>query len=218
MQLLFSIVLGTAIGIAFAIPLGPISLFVAQQTMNGQTRKGIRVAAGSTIIDVLYCLIILLGFISLISPFLENRFVQFGLSVLMILYGIKMLTFDRRRPRQVKEPLPRKRLAGEGNMHYLLGTSMALANPTLFLSWTAMLSFLSAHQLLSTFFWDKVVFSFAVGLGNLAWFFGLAVFVRSRRHSLSPVFVRRVGEITAIVIIGFGVYFGVTIIQHLTSA
>ena len=217
MNLLFSLLLGIVMGLLFAIPLGPISVFVAQQTMKGQTRDGLRVAAGSVVIDIVYCLIITLGFISLFARYLQDHYVQLSLAIVMIVYGLKMLIYDRRHPKQKPERVPTRRPARNGGsrMKYLLGTTMALANPTLFLSWTAALSFLTAQGLLASHFWDKIVFSFAVGLGNLVWFLGLALFVRSKRHVISPRFVERTGDVTALVVVGFGLYFTVTIIQTL---
>lgn len=214
MDFIISVSLGILLGLLFAIPLGPISLFVAQQTMNGHTRDGLRVAAGSVVIDIIYCLIITLGFLSLISRYLQNPYVQFSLSIVMVLYGLKMLVYDRKHASQNPEAIPKRPVrTGNGRMKYLLGTTMALANPTLFLSWTAALSFISAQGLLSHNFWEKLVFSFSVGLGNLMWFVGLALFVRSRRHVISPVFIRHIGAATAVVIIGFGIYFAVTILR-----
>jgi threonine/homoserine/homoserine lactone efflux protein len=215
MEILISLLLGTVMGILFAVPLGPISLFVAQQTLNNNTRNGLRVAAGSTVIDVLYCLVITLGFLSLVSNLLQNHWVQLSLSALMIAYGVYMLVKDGRGPRTPAMPVAP---TSGVNWHYLLGSTMALANPTLLLSWTAALSFLSANRLLSVYFWDKVLFSFAVGLGNLLWFIALALFVRSRRHALSQHFVKLLGNVTAFVIIGFGIYFAYTIFRSMTAA
>jgi L-lysine exporter family protein LysE/ArgO len=215
MELLISFLLGMLLGLLFAIPLGPISLFVAQQTMRGQTRDGLRVAAGSVVIDIIYCLIITLGFISLISQYLQNHYVQIALSVVMILYGLKMLIYDRRHPKDKPDTVPGSRPArnGSSRLKYLLGTTMALANPTLFLSWTAAVSFLSAQNLLAHSFWDKVVFSLSAGLGNLIWFVGLALFVRSKRHVISPRFIERTSIVTALVVVGFGVYFSAMLLK-----
>ena len=97
-----------------------------------------------------------------------------------------------------------------GKWKYLgifIGATIAAANPTLFVSWIAVISFASAHGLYLKNVWDKLMFSFAAGLGSLAWFVGLMFFVRSRRHSISPKFMRYVGLITAIVVLGFVVFF-----------
>jgi threonine/homoserine/homoserine lactone efflux protein len=214
MDIVISLLLGMLVGLLFAVPLGPISIFVAQRTMRGQTRDGLRVAAGSVVIDIIYSLIITLGFISLVSQYLQSHYVQLSLSIIMILYGVKMLVYDRKHPRHDADPLSAKPVKnGSNKLKYLLGTTMALANPTLFLSWTAALSFLSAQRLLSSNFWDKIVFSFSVGLGNLVWFVGLALFVRSKRHVISQRFIERTGDITALVVIGFGGYFSITILH-----
>ena len=218
MQLLISFLAGTVLGVVMTIPLGPVSIYVAQKTLHGETRKGIYVSMGSVIIDILYCLVITLGLISLIYPYLHNWWVQLGLSIFLLVYGLKMLLIDTK----AKPPLAGKlqetaerNSSNKGPVNVLLGTVMALSNPTLFISWTAVLGFISAHGLLYDTFWDKVVFSFASGFGSFLWFFGLALFVRRKRHTLSPSFVKRAGAIAAFVVIGFGVYFSVTILMQL---
>ena len=229
MDLLLSLIVGTVVGILMTIPLGPTSIYVAQRSMGGQTRMGMHVAMGSVIIDIVYCLVITLGLISLVSPLLQNQWVQFGLSIFLIAYGVKMLVVDGKgfasreeaAERKVEKAGERKvEKAGERKRNWgvLIGTAMALSNPTLFLSWTAVLGFLSANDLLPNSILDKVVFSFATGFGSFAWFLGLALFVRSRRHQISPAFIRRAGAVTAFVVIGFGVYFTITILQHLSHA
>ena len=216
MQLVLSVVVGTIVGILITIPLGPITIFAAQCTLNGETRKGLYTAAGSVLIDVLYCLVITLGLISLVAPYLHNIYVRIGLTIILIIYGLKMLLVDTKKSPAVSRLGVEQRIEG-GHFHILIGAMMALANPTLFLTWTAILSFLSAHGLLSDYFWDKILFSFATGLGSALWFLGLLLFVHSNRHTISPKFLRRIGVATAIVIIGFGVYFSVTIFQQMSG-
>lgn len=219
MQLVLSFIVGTIVGIVITIPLGPITIFAAQSTLNGDTRKGFFTAIGSVIVDILYCLVITLGLISLVAPYLHNIYVRIGLTAMLIIYGLKMLLVDVKRSAVSGGSLAIKpeRLEG-GHFHILVGGAMALANPTLFLTWTAILSFLSAHGLLSDYFWDKILFSFATGFGSMLWFIGLLFFVRHNRHTISPNFIRRAGIATAIVIICFGVYFTVTIFQQMNGA
>ncbi len=217
MQLLLSFVIGAAVGILMTVPLGPTSIYVAQRTLNNETRKGMHVAMGSVIIDILYCLVISLGLISLVSQYIQNEYVQLGFSIFLILYGARMLFFDGKKAAPAPERLPsqsKRFMEKRGPLNVLLGTVMALSNPTLFISWTAVIGFLSANGLLPGHFFDKVIFSFATGFGSLLWFLGLALFVRSRRHTLSPGFVRKAGAVTAMVVIVFGIYFSVTVITH----
>jgi L-lysine exporter family protein LysE/ArgO len=212
MQLLLSLVIGTAVGIGMTIPMGPISLYVAQRILNHESWKAAYVALGSVIIDTAYCLVITLGFISLLHPYLQHGFVQLGLSVFLVIYGVKMLLVD-----QKKEPAVmngQKEQIGKHHVSILIGATMAAANPTLFFSWIAVIGFISAHGLLSNNALDKIVFSFAAGFGSLLWFIGLMFFVRNRRHSISPTFIHRAGLVTALVVIGFGVYFTCQILSR----
>ncbi|MGB5074287.1 MAG: LysE family transporter [Bacteroidota bacterium] len=226
MTLLF----GILVGILITVPLGPTSIYVAQRTLDGDTRKGLLVAIGAVIVDVFYCLVITMGLIALVHPYMQNAVVQMVFSVFLIGYGVKMLFFEKKRTRveagDVDEdndddslPVPRTRLFKK--FHYsnvLIGISMTLANPTLFFSWVAVLSFISAHGLLADSTMHKLLFSLSVGVGSMGWFLSLALFVRSRRHTISDSFIKIASSITALVIIGFGVYFTITIFQTLNGA
>jgi L-lysine exporter family protein LysE/ArgO len=205
MQLLLSFIIGTAVGIGMTIPMGPISMYVAQRILNHESRKAAYVALGSVIIDTGYCLIITLGFISLIHPYLQQGYVQFGLSVFLIVYGVKMLFIDQKKVPAAMNG--QKDQLGRHHVSIMIGAIMAAANPTLFFSWIAVIGFISAHGLLFDHALDKIVFSFSAGFGSLLWFIGLMFFVRSRRHAISPRFIRRAGLVTALVVMGFGVYF-----------
>lgn len=231
MQYIVTVVLGILVGILITVPLGPTSIYVAQRTLQGDTRKGMLVAAGAVIVDVFYCLIITLGLIALVNPYLQNAVVQMVFSVFLIGYGVKMLVFERKRiGRETEDVVPDDAALAElpvvrsrffERSHYkgiLIGISMTLANPTLFFSWVAVLSFISAHGLLADSVAHKLLFSVSVGIGSMAWFLSLALFVRNRRHVISDGFVRFAASITALVIIGFGVYFTITIFTHLNGA
>ncbi len=223
MQVLMTIITGIVAGILITLPLGPTSLYIAHKALGGESRKGFLVSVGAVLTDVFYCLIITMGLISFLHSYLQNPVVQIVFSVLLIGYGVKMLVFDRKKLADKAAvgtevaPPPRLRKLSEKFGDVAIGVSMTMANPTLFLSWVAVLSFISAHGLLSDSTWHKVIFSGAVGVGSLAWFVALILFMRSKRHAISDTFMKTASSITALVIIGFGVYFTFTIFQHLNS-
>ncbi|MBE0645800.1 MAG: LysE family transporter [Bacteroidetes bacterium] len=234
MEYIATVLIGTLVGILITVPLGPTSIYVAQRTLRGDTRKGLLVAVGAVIVDIFYCLIITMGLIALVHPYMQNAVVQIVFSVFLIGYGVKMLFFEKKHIRDEDEAgneenngdadddsLPEVRPRLFKKSHYggvLIGISMTLANPTLFFSWVAVLSFVSAHGLLIDSTVHKLLFSLAVGAGSMGWFLSLALFVRNRRHVISDGFVKMASSITALVIIGFGVYFTITIFQHLNGA
>lgn len=262
MQYIFTALLGILVGILITVPLGPTSIYVAQRTMRNETRKGLLVAAGAVLVDVFYCLVITMGLIALVYPYMQNAVVQIVFSVFLIGYGVKMLFFEKRvRSEQdendseqdetdevgqvvaasvvsgeldasLEEGVPLPERNGDGDKlpwhrqlmrksHYggvLIGISMTLANPTLFFSWVAVLSFIAAHGLLAPGTMHKLLFSGAVGVGSMSWFLSLALFVRSRRHIISDKFIKTASSITAFVIIAFGVYFTITIFLNLNGA
>jgi threonine/homoserine/homoserine lactone efflux protein len=230
MQYIVTVLFGIAVGILITVPLGPTSIYVAQRTMDGDIRKGLLVAIGAVVVDIFYCLVITLGLISLVHPYMQNAVVQMVFSVFLVGYGVKMLFFEKKRVREDEDAngegsdtpvIPQVKSRWFSQSYYggiLIGISMTMANPTLFFSWVAVLSFISAHGLLADSMLHKLLFSFAVGVGSMGWFLALALFVRSRRHVISDSFVRIASSITALVIIGFGVYFTITIFKHLSGA
>jgi len=231
MHYIVTVLTGILVGILITVPLGPTSLYVAHRTLEGETRKGILVAVGAVIVDVFYCLIITMGLISLIHPYLQNPVVQGFFSVFLVGYGLKMIFFrnrssaddedeeaeDEKIEEAAEQQVSRFRLSKEHYGGALIGISMTLANPTLFFSWVAVLSFVTAHGMLIDSTFHKLLFSAAVGLGSMLWFLALVLFVRSRRHIISENFIHRASFITALVIIGFGVYFTVVILQQLNG-
>ncbi len=219
-----TIITGIVVGILITIPLGPTSLFIAQAALRGESRRGVLVGIGAVVTDVFYCLVITMGLISFLHAYLQNPVVQIGFSVFLIGYGIKMMVFDRQaipEDENIETPVagpPRLRKLSAKFGDVAIGVSMTIANPTLFFSWVAVLSFVSAHNLLVDATWHKLMFSGAVGVGSMLWFLALIVFMRSRRHAISDTVMKRASSITALVIIGFGVYFTLTIFQHLRSS
>ena len=233
MEYIVTMLTGVLVGILITVPLGPTSLYVAHRTLEGETRRGILVAAGAVIVDVFYCLIITMGLISLIHPYLQNPVVQSVFSIFLVGYGVKLLWFRKKQregedgvdeedeveeaEEEAERTVSRFRLSKEHYGGVLIGISMTLANPTLFFSWVALLSFVTAHGLLVDSTLHKLLFSGSVGLGSMMWFLALALFVRSRRHIISQNFIHRASFVTALVIIGFGVYFTVVIFQQLNG-
>ncbi len=233
MEYIVTVLTGILVGVMITVPLGPTSLYVAHRTLEGETRRGILVAVGAVIVDVFYCLIITMGLISLIHPYLQNPVVQSVFSIFLVGYGIKMIWFrrsaddaqdseedeseDEKAEKAAEMQVSRFRLSKKHYGGVLIGISMTLANPTLFFSWVAVLSFVTAHGLLVDSTLHKLLFSAAVGFGSMMWFLALAFFVRSRRHIISEGFIHKASFITALVIIGFGVYFTVVIFQQLNG-
>jgi len=158
---------------------------------------------------------------SLLSPYLENVIVQLVLSSFVIAYGVKMLVFDRKKQRREENGEEsghfgnKRHLLERKRFNVLLGATMAIANPSIIVSYTAIIGFITANGLLHDHIIDKVVFSVSNGIGSFACFIGLSLFVRSKRHTISQNVIRMAGTVAAIAIIGFGVYFAYVVLHRL---
>lgn len=229
MHVFYSLFIGLITGVFVTLPLGPIAVYVVQRALNGELKKGIAVGVGSVSVDVIYCLLITLGLMSLLTPYLENVIVQLLLSLFVIAYGVKMLIFDRKKASNGDDdtdgtedeesngrPFAKSRhLLEKKRFNVLLGATMAIANPSIIVSYTAIIGFITANGLLPDHIVDKVIFSVANGVGSLMCFIGLSVFVRNRRHMLPKNFMRHAGTVAAAAIIIFGAYFTFVVLHRL---
>lgn len=222
MHLVVSLIVGLITGVFVTLPLGPIAVYVVQRALHGEIKKGISVGLGSVIVDVFYCLLITMGLMSLLSPYLENIIVQLLLSSFVIAYGVKMLVIDRKKAqggadgeREARRFMKQRQLLEKKRFNLLLGAMMAIANPSIIISYTAIIGFVTANGLLADHMVDKIIFSLANGAGSLLIFIGLSVFVKNRRHVLPANFAQNAATVAAIAVIGFGMYFTYTVLHRL---
>jgi threonine/homoserine/homoserine lactone efflux protein len=222
MHLVVSLIVGLITGVFVTLPLGPIAVYVVQRALQGEIKKGISVGLGSVIVDVFYCMLITMGLMSLLSPYLQNIIVQLLLSSFVIAYGVKMLLVDRKKQkaaddgeREASRFVKQRQLLEKKRFNLLLGAMMAIANPSIIVSYTAIIGFITANGMLADSLLDKIIFALANGAGSLLCFIGLSVFVKNRRHVLPANFAQRAATVAAIAIIGFGVYFTFVVVQRL---
>ena len=222
MELILSLLVGLVVGAFITIPLGPIAVYAIRRALEGEVKRGVMVGVGSVTVDVFYCLLITMGLMSLLDDVLQNIYVQLTLATFVLAYGIKMLVVDRKRRKaeesddddeteEQKQRFTRKRYS------VILGMTMAIANPSIIISYTAIIGFVFANGWLGPTIAEKVVFSVATGIGSLVCFTAMLFLVRSKRHLVPKNIIRTAGTVAAIAIMGFGIYFAYVVVHRLMN-
>ena len=207
----FTIVIGIVVGFLCAIPPGPLNVTIIGKASNRLRRQAYRVALGGSLVDMLICGAIGLGFSWALETLVTKRWVKASLAIFLVLYGLKILIVDRKRDREALPvagddggPAP---AAPKGRLHVLVGFLQGAANPTLIVNWTFIISFLVAHRLMRTTAPAQAGFAVGIGLGVFAWFAVLIeILERFHDHPIGA-WLRKSTVYAGILLILFGAYF-----------
>ncbi len=159
---------GIVLGILTAVlPLGPITVLVVQRTLAGDPRGALLVGLGRAPVEALYCALACFGISALLSRSPEMRAaVELIGSLVLMVIGI-WLVFQRAKPADddadadddLETEPPRR---GWGNWS---GVVISALNPTLILSWSAVVGIFIALLELQPTLADKITFPVALGVG-----------------------------------------------------
>jgi len=201
------VLLGLLVGFLAAIPLGPVNVFVISQTIRRDFLHGILAGMTTAVLDFVYCLIALVGFhhftinLTKVLPFMKviAALILFAIGVRMIQHSKNFLGT---RPAQKPPASPKPILAT------LL---LYVSNPSLYFFWLAVGGIVTAHNMVITTGWVPVIFSVAVGLGSLLWYFVLVRYVAKHHGQVQPQTFQKVLIVLALLLIGFAIYTFLTI-------
>ncbi|MBS1562311.1 MAG: LysE family transporter [Bacteroidetes bacterium] len=219
-----ALILGAVIGYVLAIPPGPIGMASIRTGVNDGWRPAMKLAIGAGIFDLLYCALAMMATSAIVDmmdawgtqwPLFRPGF-QVLVVVLMIVFGVHQM--------RVKAPearlMPSKRAgsivsraASHGPFFVGAGFAVAnLANPTFIPSLAAMTAFVQKSDLYESTVLSNVAFSVGFGVGNVLWLFTLVRIVLLFRERMTPVFIKRIQQISGATLIGFGTFYGVRVL------
>jgi len=205
---------GFLTGFSCAIPPGPLNVTVIRKASLGHRRDAYRVGLGGALIDALICGLIAMGFGWVLERIVTERWVKAGFAAVLIAYGLKVLILDRRRDAALAAQLEDRTEtpstpppARRSRLPVLVGLVQGAANPTLFVNWTLVISFLVGHRLLSPTLPSGGSFALGVGCGVFGWF-TLLIVVLERLHD-HPIgyWIRRSTIMAGLLLVLFGLYF-----------
>ncbi len=193
---------GLLVGFLAAIPLGPVNVFVISQTIRRDFLHGLLGGLTTACLDFVYCLVALVGFFHMtinltkVLPYMKivAGFILFGIGITLVRHSKTLLVAG---PAQ-KSPAAAKPILG-----VLL---LYVSNPSLYFFWLAVGGAMTAHRLVANRGWIPIIFSLAVGLGSLLWYFVLVRYVAKHHGHIHPRTFQRIFLVMAIVLMGFAAY------------
>lgn len=205
--MLMALGLGFAIAFVGSMPIaGPISILVFRCGLRGEFRRAMLIACGGALGESAYALLAFLGFSSFLVklPYLTpiSRAVA---AVILLIVGIALV---RTKDAVTPEDDASERPGVAGLMaDFSLGLSIALLNPTLIATWTAVITTLYSIQLLSFSNAEALPFALGSALGMVTWFFMLLTLVRRGRAHLSRRNVTRMLRGLGVFVLGVAAWF-----------
>jgi len=212
---------GFAVGLFGAIPPGPVNFNVIRKASLNQVREALRVALGAALVDTVICGFVAMGFGWVLEKVVNNPWTRLGLALFLLAGGLKILIFDRKKDAErdgarAGLTAPPKEVAGF-RFPLLVGVLQGAANPTLFVNWTLIISFLVGHRILPPGLLPAGVFAIAVGVGVFVWFLILTELVeRLKKHSAGE-WIKQSTFAAGVLLLAFGLYFSWRTISEFVS-
>jgi L-lysine exporter family protein LysE/ArgO len=190
------------LGLSLSAPIGPINA--------AQINKGIRngfmsawlVGVGAMVADVCFMLLIYFGLSQVINiPIIKTFLWLFGCFVLIytgiesIITAKNTIVIDQRTNETYQKS-------------FFTGFLMALSNPLNILFWLGIYGSILANTMNQLGASKLLIYSTGIFLGILIWDFVMASVASSLRQIGSRKFLTYISYIAGIVLIGFGIYFG----------
>ncbi|HCN05423.1 MAG TPA: hypothetical protein DIS79_07365 [Bacteroidetes bacterium] len=223
--MIVAILLGTVIGFVLAIPPGPIGMAAIRTGMRQGWGAAMKLSIGAGLFDLVYCALAMLATSAVVNALdsveqgnpLVTIILQLVIVVAMIVFGIVMF---RERP-VTDEDVPLKSgrkgplawFQSHGPFFVGVGFAIAnLANPTFIPALAAMTTSVQNLELYASDTTSDMAFAVGFGAGNVLWLFTLVRLVLHYRDKMTPVFLRRIQQVSGLTLIGFGTYFGFRIL------
>jgi len=199
---------GILVGIGMSLPVGPVNLAIVQGTVDKGRDFGFRIAAGSALAELFYCLLS----VGLVNVLFESDTQRENTFFILHLVSIPLLltlgTASLLKNKETASEVRQTRNRGG----YLIGLSLNLANPALLLLWTAITSFLKSHKLIiedpasTSYFPALLTYTMGVAAGTFGIQALIAHISSKRASALNEVRRRLLNRAVGIGFILFGAY------------
>lgn len=187
---------GLLVGLAIAIPVGPVNVLCISRTVSKGWRAGVVSGLGAATADALYGAVAAFS-ITFVIHFLtvEQFWIRVVGGLLLVALGISYLLGDP------KAPLPGKN-GQSGGSAYFSAFALGLTNPTTVLSFMAVMAVLGLGQQRAG--WRTLLVVGAIFAGSMAWWLTLASIVTRFRSRIGPRSLLWMNRVAGVAIGGFG--------------
>ena len=189
---------------------GPIAVLTLSRAASGRFAEALRIGLGAAVAEGIYAGVAFWGFATFLPKHtLVVPISQAATSVLLVALGVRFVFW--RAPAEKADP--RENKAGTA----LLGFSISALNPTLLVTWTAVVAFLYARggEPRSAIF--AIPFGASAGVGVAAWFACLVKILSVFGRKLPVRAFRWVIRTMGVALVAIGVITGVHFAKWLES-
>jgi threonine/homoserine/homoserine lactone efflux protein len=212
----FIILVGLALGIFSAIvPLGPVTVLVLRRALAGDAPGALRLGLGRAPVEAFYCGLATFGIVALLDRFPGARAsVELLGTVVFLAVGVWLL-MQRSTPTPTSTEAPtaaelRARRWGDWS-----GFIISMLNPTLLLSWSAIVGVAVSMGGIEPTLLDKIAFPLALGLGIVIGYAILVAVLRRYGERVEHAWVQRAIQAMGGVFVGLSLWNGAALLGWL---
>jgi threonine/homoserine/homoserine lactone efflux protein len=210
LEALFAVAVGAVLGLSLAAPPGPMNAVIAEESVLRGWRSGFAAGLGAMTADACFFVLALVGVVAVVQHAPTLRGVMVGVGGLLMLYFAYGAVRDAREEFEAD---------GSGGKGFRKAFALALTNPYQITWWlTAGVGLLDPTTVdlfgrtLSTGGGPLTVAGFFGGIG--LWITGFPATLRAAGERVDSLRVG-VAYVSALVLAGFGLFFGWTAVQTL---
>lgn len=191
---------------------GPIAALVLSRGMQGRYAAASWIAVGCGLVEGLYAALAYWGFSTFLARYPILTPISRGVgAAVMIGLGVSFLCM------QMSEASSQRPARDTWWRSLLLGAWICAINPTLIISWSAVVTTIHGSELLTLAPRHALPFAAGVGGGATSWFLVMVALLRRYRERFSTATLQRTVRILGLLLIGLGVWFAVRFVGYFTS-
>jgi len=198
------VLLGIMIGFTAAIPLGPVNVYIASQTLKRNSFHGFLAASTTATLDFIYCMVALIGFFQVkinVRPEV--------IPIMKIIAGLIIIAIGYKLVRDSKTfslPASGIKIPSAASKPIFGVLALYVTNPSLYIFWMAVAGSVTSHNIVGASGWKTFAFAASCGVGALIWYSIIVRSLSSRQQRIKPGTFNRILYVLGFVLVIFGVY------------
>jgi L-lysine exporter family protein LysE/ArgO len=206
MPFLIHLLLGTFISFFAAMPLGPVNLAIVQTAINHGRWQAVLVAVGSSLVELIYCLISVIGVDLLFSNQHDQELTFMAIQIISIpvMFSLGFVNLVKKVKPDDEQTENPKRFSPSGGL--ATGFMLNLLNPMLLPFWIMVAGFLRSRSWLSNDLPHLITYSVGVMLGTMLLQMLVAIFASRKQEGMSHRSKVRVTRIIGWLFVALGMY------------
>ncbi len=213
--MLLALLLGLICGFVGSIPIaGPVAVLVLERGLGGRAREGLSIAIGASIAEGLYAGCAFLGMTAVLARFPWMLPVSRVLgAVILVALGLYFAFRKSKPPGDARQAARDDRKRGRRGGPLVLGLVVTLVNPTLLVTWSAVVTVIHGAVRFDGNAIEAPLFGLGAMTGIVSWFSTLLALLGRFREKMGPgtldKVVRGIGWTLVVVGVAVGIKVGV---------